>query len=448
MKILSLTSENFKRLTAVAIKPTGHVVQLSGKNGSGKTSVLDAIQDALGGETEQSMPVRRGEERSKTVVELGDKLTELVVKRTHTAAGGSSLVVTNADGVKQLSPQGILDKLTGTLTFDPLAFANEKPVQQADTLRRLVGLDFTEADQQRAKAFELRTTVNREAKALESQLAAVPRHDGLPDTETSTADVLKEQEEAAAINSANDRKRSDLVNLKNSVELSNSHIEDCEASIIDLEAQIKALETKRQKETNELITLKKSRATAQAAATALEAEVDKLQDKDLSTFKGKIAEMEATNTKIRSNRQREELVKRYKAKKQEAEDLTAALDKFDSEKRHAILNAKYPVEGLAFDDQGQIRFNGIPFAQASTAEQLKVSVAIGIALNPKLRVLLIRHGNDLDADNLKIVAQMAEKADCQVWLERVAAGGEAALVIEDGSVISPPDDGDRQEDKP
>src|SRR6185436_2642524 len=130
-KIIKLTSENVKRLTAVEITPKGNVVVIGGRNGAGKSSVLDSIEYALGGDPSAKMPVRRGEKNAKVVVDLGD----IVVKRSFTSAGGTHLIVTNADGEKQTSPQAILDKLVGRLTFDPLEFSRQKPAQQAETLR-------------------------------------------------------------------------------------------------------------------------------------------------------------------------------------------------------------------------------------------------------------------------------------------------------------------------
>lgn len=91
------------------------------------------------------------------------------------------------------------------------------------------------------------------------------------------------------------------------------------------------------------------------------------------------------------------------------------------------------MDGLTFDENG-VLLNKIPFDQASSAEQLKVSLAMGIAMNPKLRVLLIRDGSLLDEDNLKMIAELAAKNDCQIWLERVGSGDEVSIIIEDGSI--------------
>jgi hypothetical protein len=117
----------------------------------------------------------------------------------------------------------------------------------------------------------------------------------------------------------------------------------------------------------------------------------------------------------------------------EAKRLDAEVTAVDRQKAEALLAAKFPVEGLGFGDTG-VTLNGLPLEQASGAEQLRVSLAMGIALNPKLRVMLIRDGSLLDETSLALVGQMAERADMQVWIEMVADRGAAGVVIEDGMV--------------
>ena len=106
----------------------------------------------------------------------------------------------------------------------------------------------------------------------------------------------------------------------------------------------------------------------------------------------------------------------------------------DAEKLKQIKDAKYPLQGLSVSDSGDVLLEGLPFEQAASAEQLRASVAIGLALNPKLRVLLIRDGSLLDEDSLALLCKMAEDADAQVWLERVGTDGDVSVVIEDGMV--------------
>lgn len=419
MRIVELKSENVKRLQAVEIKPNGNVVVIGGMNGAGKSSVLDSIQWALGGEPDAKMPVRKGEDKAKIVVDLGD----LVVTRTITAAGGGSLVVRNADEMKQESPQAILDKLVGRLTFDPLEFSRQKPKQQAETLRALVGLDFTAHDAKREQVFDERTAVNREATALKNRLAAMPKHEGLPDAESSAADVMAAQAQAAATNANNAAQRREYDAALNRL----SHSENL---LADLERQ--AAEMAKRIEKGRAVV-----AAEKASAKALEEAVEKLKDVDVEGYRAKLSLVESQNIAIRQNKARAEVVSQFKAKNAEAERLTSWLEKLDAEKRTKINAAKYPIEGLAFDTAGGVTLNGIPFEQCSSAEQLRVSVAIGLALNPKLRVLLIRDGSLLDQNGLAMIAEMASKADAQIWIERVGKAGDVSVIIEDGHVLEP-----------
>ena len=113
--------------------------------------------------------------------------------------------------------------------------------------------------------------------------------------------------------------------------------------------------------------------------------------------------------------------------------MTKSLESLDADKASAIAGASYPIDGLAVTDDG-VALQGIPFSQASSAEKLRTSVAIGLALNPGLPVLLIRDGSLLDLSNLEAVAAMAESSGAQLWIERVGDGEEMSVVIEDGSV--------------
>ena len=105
----------------------------------------------------------------------------------------------------------------------------------------------------------------------------------------------------------------------------------------------------------------------------------------------------------------------------------------DETKQSTMAATEFPIDGLGMDEDGVV-YDELPFAQASSAEALRVSVAIGLAMNPKLKVLLIRDGSLLDEDNLRLVAEMAEKHEAQVWIERVGQGEECSVIIEDGRI--------------
>src|SRR3989304_5788661 len=136
MKILKLTAENVKKLRAVEITPTGELVEITGRNGAGKSSVLDSLWWALAGTKHiQAVPIRKGATKARIRLDLG----ELTVERRFSEKGPTP-TVENAEGARFTSPQGILDALLGALTFDPLAFVGQEPREQFETLRRLLPL--------------------------------------------------------------------------------------------------------------------------------------------------------------------------------------------------------------------------------------------------------------------------------------------------------------------
>lgn len=419
MKIIQLNSENVKRIQAVEIKPDGNVIVIGGKNGAGKSSVLDSIQWALGGDPGAKMPVRKGEEKAKIVANLGD----IVVTRTITPSGGGTLVVKNADGIRQDSPQTILDKLVGKLTFDPLEFSRQKPKQQAETLRALVGLDFTEHDKEREKWFNHRTEVNRAAAALKNRMSAIPKHADAPHEEQSAGEVMAKQAEAVSTNANNEAQRKEATLMQSQLTQAQNLLEDLKRQATELAERISKGE--------KTVEMRKATATALTEAAA------NLKDVDVAGYQTQLAEVELGNRKHRENKAREAVVEQFKSKSDEADGLTAKLESMDADKRTKINSAKYPIEGLTFDTAGGVVLNGIPFEQCSSAEQLGVSVAIGLALNPKLRVLLIRDGSLLDEESLKLIAEMATKADAQVWMERVGTDASTSVIIENGHVAEP-----------
>lgn len=426
--ILEFTAENVKRLSVVHIKTDGQpVVVVAGDNEAGKSSVLDAIEMALGGKNHQpAKPIRDGQERAEIRLDLGD----YIVTRTFTPAG-STLKVTNRDGLTFPSPQALLDGLVGTLTFDPLAFAELDDKAQAATLRALAGVDTSALDEERKQKFDERTLVNRDATQLQGALAKATHHPDLG-LDLVDASAIAQQLEAAdsiASNASTLAARADQAVAATRV-AKERHV----AAIDAAERARKALEEAEtaELEASELVQqgLQKEIAAKDAAALAAKTVPDR------TALRQRLAEVNDTNAKVRDNQARQTISTDLAAKKRESEALTARLAAIDTEKAEQLTAAAFPVKGLGLDDQG-VTWNGLPFSQASTAVRVRASVAIGLALNPKLKVLLVRNGNDLGNKNLGVLAEMAAEAGAQLWIERIAGGnGQTTVVIEDGRVAA------------
>lgn len=427
--ITKLQTANVKRLIVAEITPDGELVTVGGKNGAGKSSLLDSIEWALGGTRNiPAKPVRSGQRRAKTNVHLSNGL---LVSRVYDAASGKSrLKVTDAEGEAVSSPQTILNKLYGDLTFDPCAFERLQPTEQAAIVRRLAGVDTAELDKRRAELFAERTDTNREHKRLEARHAAMPHHDDVPAEEVSLGDLMAELQSATEEREKNAQARSAAADLERMVEQDSTGLARLDTEITELRRRLAELEGQRERRGAEL---DETRARAEQARKA----ADALTDPDLEPIKERIQSAEAVTAKVRANRERERVHHEAQIFADTAEQLTAKLEAIDDEKERLLRDAKMPIEGLGFDLDG-VTLHGVPLEQASQAERLRVSVAMGLALNPTLRVLLIRDGSRLDTDGLRMVAEMAREAGAQVWLEMVvrteADAEECSVIIEDGMV--------------
>ena len=400
LTITRLEVENVKRIRYVQITPDGALVVIGGMNDQGKSSLTDAIRMLLGGE--KMVPesaVRRGETEAHVVGHLGD---ELIVERHFVAGGRSSLVVKDADGFKMSSPQTILNKLYTALSFDPLAFAQEKNVQkQSRMLQEALGLDFADVDARRAQAAEERKTAHRFERDVEGRLRGMLLHPGAPKHEVSTGELVSK---ASAIE-AHKAKRA---RAEDAVRRAQS---DVDRIRVELE---RAEDTLRLREQDLEI-------------------IPEPEALDVST---ELRELEAVNKKVRENKAHQDVTDQLTSATQEVERLQGIIDGCDAEKAGMIAKARFPVEGLSFRaEDGAILMNGLPLDQAAESQRIRLSVAIGFAMNPRLKVLLVRQGSELDSKALRLVAEMAREHEGQVWIEKVSEDGKGcSVVLEDGAV--------------
>lgn len=411
MQIVQLTAENVKRLQAVQINPDGKpLVVIGGKNGNGKTSVLDSIEMALaGGGSLPPMAVRKGQKKARIVLTMDE---DYVIERTIDASGKTALEVRSKNGAKYPKPQALLDSLTSKFAFDPLEFKSMKPAEQVELLRKVTGLDFAEIDSARAVAYENRAAVNRVVKEIEGQLAGLPDHPEAPVAEVSISELMAQMEIEQNKNALRIGLRSDLTTQENRVQA--------------LKDEIEAL-GKRLAQQRDLLKI------AETVLGKYVADLDAAPIGEDGPLRVRISEAEETNRMVRANQSRKDLAKRLDDSKAQSKQFTEDIEACDSEKRELLAEAKFPVPGLSIDEQ-TVTVDGIPFEQLSGALQLRVSVAMGLALNPTIKVLLIRDGSLLDEENLGMVAEMAAEAGAQVWLERVGEGQEVAIILEDGLV--------------
>jgi recombinational DNA repair ATPase RecF len=245
LRITRFSAQNFMRLVVVDISPSGDVIEITGRNRQGKTSVLDGIWAALGGTgVAPDMPIRRPKKGSKETAptkatitaELGtDGTTRLTVTRTYTEKGGS-LKITNADGFEAAKPQQMLDKLMGSLSMDPMAFLAAKPKDQAELLRQLVKLDTTAIDAERKRLYEQRTLVNRDVAMRTGEVDGIRLLDA-PEP-VDVAALLVEQREAERLLNEHEAWESNIHSSEREVDDWNGTIRDLETELLSVQDKL------------------------------------------------------------------------------------------------------------------------------------------------------------------------------------------------------------------
>lgn len=419
--VTRLLVENFMRVRSVDIAPEQiGLVELHGANAQGKSSLLRAMWSALGGKGESpKKPVRDGEQQARARVELGD----LVIERTWRPDGSSRMEAFNQDGATYSSPQRMLDTLIERVAFDPIAFTRMEPKKQAELLASVAGIDTAEAEAEVARLYDQRRVQGKLVQAAETRLGERPEE---PAEVADTATLSEELEAIQSAQRAADAARADSERHTRAIESAADAIERVEAQISELKQNRDALAEAHFK----LVTESESVAqAAQAADNALDQcrAMQEVMD-DLSGAQA------AADARSRWERWQEsakeveaERIKHETLDKQ-IEAARAALDKL-------VQSGTYPVEGLAVTQDG-VMFNGMPFEQASSAEQLRVSMAMAMATNPDLKIVHIKEGSLLDTASLELVRDMAVEEGFQVWVEVVDDSGKRGLVIEDGEVRS------------
>jgi hypothetical protein len=447
MKVLQLTAENFKKIKAIVLKPDPYVQEISGANGAGKSSALDAIWAALGGAemvkaSGTSQPIRNGEKKAMVALDLGD----MIVTRRWTAAG-STVTVENKDGARYPSPQAILDGLIGRVSLDPLSFANSGESAQRATLLSIVkiGIDLEKNAVDRKAAYDARADINREIRAM-GELQVIEKMDHVSIAELASkkeairtalndqwkANKAKNQEMKTAFDVAVEKEKEAIVEFNRVQNERSENIVIAGEAVLVLRKL--GYQGKEAAEWFEAMPKALDRQNPDDLKTEQPAYIDERpDDAELKAVDAEILSSMETNRRADQYDDYQAKVNARKSKQEASENWTKTIENLDNQRDAAIAAASFPVPGLSFNETG-VLYNGLPFSQCSSAEKLRVSVAIAMATSPKLRVIRITDGSLIDKKNMAILDEMAHSQDYQLLIEKVDESGKIGVYIEDGEI--------------
>lgn len=407
VKINQLEVENLKRIKSCVLEPTeSGLTVIGGRNGQGKTSVLDAIAWALGGEKfRPSAPNREG-----SVIPPEVKITlsnGLVVERK---GKNSSLRVTDINGNR--SGQQLLNDFVEQLALNLPKFMNATNKEKAATLLSIIGVrdQLTQLEQTEHELYNQRLLVGREGDRKAKYAAEMPSYDSVPDVPISAAELIRQQQEILARNGENQRLRDAAEKIKLDYNRQFGLVQDLEAKLSEARTKLASLD-------DDLQTA--SRCTAD------------LQDESTAELEASIEQIEAINVKVRANLDKakaEEEARHYGA---QYENLSKQIDEVRSQKTALLEGANLPLPGLSVQDR-ELTYNGAKWDCMSGAEQLKVATAIVRALNPSCGFVLMDKLEQMDLDTMREFGAWLEQEGLQVIATRVSTGPECSIIIEDG----------------
>ena len=392
VKINELLIENVKRVKAVQFEPSADgLTIIGGRNGQGKTSVLDAIAWALGGNNyKPSVPERDGALVPPNLhIELSNGL---IVERK---GKNSTLKVTDPNGNK--SGQQLLNEFVSTLALDLPKFINGSDKDKADSLLKILGIGdvLAQLDVKENQLYAQRTEVGRIADRKKKAADEMPMYPNVPKEPVSATELIKQQQEILARNGENERKRQDAARYEQ----------------ILAEAQIAFDEAKAalQKAEQDCLTARKS--------------AEDLHDESTAELEKNLAEIEALNIKIRANSTKEAAEIEANNLQQEYDGLTEQIESVREERSKLLDSAELPLPGLSVKD-GKLIYNNMPWDGMSGSDQLKVATAIVRKLNPQCGFVLMDKLEQMDLETLQEFGAWLKAEGLQVIATRVSTGDE------------------------
>ena len=416
VKITALEAENVKRIKAVALtpSPTG-LTLVGGNNNQGKTSVLDALAWALGGDRFRPDAAQR--DGAIAPAHLKVTLSNgVVVERK---GKNASLTVTDPTGRR--SGQQLLNAFVEPLALDLPRFMEASDKEKADILLRIIGV----GSELQVKDLEIKGLYDK--RTFTGQLAAQKKHFAeemisypeAPDEPVSASELIRQQQDILARNGENQRLRAQYAELEQQVQQCVDELKRTRERIATLQQLADELDAKHTKLFNQRETARKT--------------VSQLQDESTAELEASIRDIEETNRKVRANLEKSRAEDEAAQYASEYDRLTESIQQKRADRMALLNGADLPLPGLSVED-GVLTYNGKRWRDMSGSDQLRVAAAIVRRLNPDCGFVLLDKLEQMDMTTLQEFSAWLEAEGLQAIATRVSTGSECQIIIEDGMV--------------
>lgn len=410
IKISSLRLENVKRVRAVQMAPSAEgLTIIGGRNGQGKTSVLDAIAWALGGD--KYKPTAAHHDGSVLPPDLEVRLSNgLIVQRKGKA---SSLTVTDSTGKR--AGQTLLNEFVSQFAIDLPKFLEASDKDKAETLLQIIGVgpQLHDLETQENTAYNQRRYIGQEADRKRKYADELPWFDGMPEAPVSAGELIQRQQAILLKNAENQKLRARREQLEEGA--NHQH-----QVVMNLRERLEAAEA---------LMVKLSEELEIARETA-----DNLQDESTAALEADIQHVDDINRQIRANLDKQKADEDARNARAQYDTLTARIDEIRRQKNDLLNGAQLPLTGLSVQN-GVLLYNGKAWDCMSGSEQLIVGASIAAAIKPECGFILLDKLEQLDRETLDEFGAWLADHHLQAIATRVSNGEECTLIIEDGAVV-------------
>ena len=407
VKISKLEIENVKRVRAVSFEPNENgLTVIGGNNGQGKTSVLDAIAWALGGE--KYRPSKAQNSDSVTPPKLHIELSNgLIVERS---GKNSDLKVIDPSGKK--AGQTLLNSFIEELALNLPKFMNSSSKDKAKTLLEIIGVgpELSKLEMEENKLFQDRLITGRMVDQKKGYLGEMPFYKEAPEEPISVAELIHQQQEILARNGDNARKRENVRMIDQRLSLAKMELERLQAQLTEKESEVRKL-------TDDSM-------IAHSDAT-------NLVDESTEEIEKSISNIEEINRKVSANIKHKEAEKEMLDLDNKYTNLTEKINDVRQKKMDLLNNANLPLPGLSIEAQ-ELTYNGQKWDNMSGSEQLKVATAIVSKLKPECQFVLMDKLEQMDIPTMNEFSKWLEEHNLQAIATRVSTGDECEIIISDG----------------
>lgn len=407
IKINEFQLENVKRIKTVSLCPSENgLTIIGGKNGQGKTSILDAIAWALGGA--KFTPTTAMREGSVLPPALKVTLSNgLIVERT---GKNSTLKVTDAQGNK--GGQQLLDEFIEELALNLPKFIQASNKEKAQTLLQIIGVgeELAQLEAEEARLYNERHGIGVVADQKKKFALEMPYYENVPKEVVTASELIQKQQAILLRNAENQKKRQSVQEYSAKLEMLRKSIEEAELKLHQMREDYSATE--------------ESFRIAMSSA-------EQLVDESTAEIERSLADIDAMNVKIRANLDREKASIEADTYKERYDALTESIENIRQQKQDLLSGADLPLEGLTVEN-GELKYKDFAWDNMSASEQLKVATAIVRKLKPECGFVLIDKLEQMDTDTLVEFGKWLEENNLQAIATRVSTGEECSIIIEDG----------------